>query len=112
MTAACLKIPPAQTMDAFLAAARVDPTFVAYDGVRQLGQVMPNGVAWLEAYYGQEYTRLEGMDYQHAKGEKVLLLCAIGGVPHQLLPPGRQRPGDRTLGQRPKTTLWPCTIPC
>lgn len=74
MTARSLRIPPGEAIEAFLAAAQVRPTTIAYDAIRQLSQSLPDPVAWQKAYFEHEYARLEAMDDQQAEGHRTLLM--------------------------------------
>ncbi|MCJ7544465.1 MAG: hypothetical protein MUP47_07880 [Phycisphaerae bacterium] len=76
MTSPCLRIPAAEGIEAFLAAARVQPTTIAYDAIRQLSRSLPDPVAWQKAYFQQEYARLEAVDYREADGHRTLLMRA------------------------------------
>jgi hypothetical protein len=74
LAAQCLNRPPAETLEAFMAAAKVKPTLFAYNVIQQISRMLPDSSKWQKAYFQQEYARLEGMDYRQADGAKVLIM--------------------------------------
>jgi hypothetical protein len=74
MTSRCVQIPASETLEAFLAAARVQPSTLAYEAIAQLARALPNATQWELEYFQQEYARLEATDYHCAGGGDTLLL--------------------------------------
>ncbi len=74
MTAASMRIPAAETLEAFLTAVEVRPSSIAYDAIRQLAKAVPNAEEWQKAYFLQEYSRVEAMDYHQAEGHEILAM--------------------------------------
>ncbi|MGA2266289.1 MAG: hypothetical protein ABSH10_07655 [Phycisphaerae bacterium] len=75
IAAPCSNRPPTEAMEAFQAAIRIRPTFMAYNAVRQLALRIETP-AWQKEYFQREYDRLEQMDYHVANGVAILRMRA------------------------------------
>lgn len=77
MTSPALKIPDAQTLEAFLKAAEVQPTTFTYSAIGQLAKALSKPLEWKKAYFQAEYARLAARDYNQAGGERIPLMRAL-----------------------------------
>jgi hypothetical protein len=74
LTAAVVQSSPREILDAFVASAAANPNTTAYDVIRQVGRLRPDGREWLKNYFQREYARLETMDPHQADGARILVM--------------------------------------